>query len=415
MGLFSKSKNNEAWLAMVMQRDGIAAASVRRAGGGQAGGDGGRVLSRRARRRCAGKGRQGTAQRAYRCTTVLGGGEYQFMSVEAPNVPREELKTAMRWRLKDMLDFPVDDATIDVLDMPADPNAGRARPAERVRGGRAQQRHRGAPEAVRRGQGQAARHRHSRNGPAEYLGPARAGRARHRHAVVRRGRRPADRVLERRAVPVAPHRRHAGPTARTRPRAPHAASTRSRWSCSARSTTSSASSPSSAWPSWCWRRPAPRASRNTCRATCTPASRPSTWPACSTSSACPTWPTRRASSASSCHRRRPARRGDGRMSQQINLFNPAFLQQKKLLRRAGMAAARRAVRGLAVPGVYARKCARWRACSARPTSRRRPARGDPEAPGQRRRRIRAARQRPGPGRTERCRSASCGACAAWPA
>jgi MSHA biogenesis protein MshI len=59
----------------------------------------------------------------YRCCTLLGGGEYQMLSVEAPNVPVDELKTAVRWRLKDMLDFHVDDATIDVLDIPVDKNA----------------------------------------------------------------------------------------------------------------------------------------------------------------------------------------------------------------------------------------------------------------------------------------------------
>jgi MSHA biogenesis protein MshI len=33
------------------------------------------------------------------------------------------MKTAVRWRLKDMLDFPVGDATIDVLRIPVDPQA----------------------------------------------------------------------------------------------------------------------------------------------------------------------------------------------------------------------------------------------------------------------------------------------------
>jgi MSHA biogenesis protein MshI len=56
----------------------------------------------------------------FRCATMLAGGEYQMLTVDAPNVPRDELKTAVRWRLKDMLDFHVDDATIDVLDIPVD-------------------------------------------------------------------------------------------------------------------------------------------------------------------------------------------------------------------------------------------------------------------------------------------------------
>lgn len=59
----------------------------------------------------------------YQCANLLSAGEYQMLSVEAPNVPPDELKTAIRWRLKDMLDFRVDDATIDVLDVPVDKNA----------------------------------------------------------------------------------------------------------------------------------------------------------------------------------------------------------------------------------------------------------------------------------------------------
>ncbi len=58
----------------------------------------------------------------YRCTTLLSPHEYQMLVVEAPNVPPLELKTAMRWRVKDMLDFHIDDATIDVLDIPPDKN-----------------------------------------------------------------------------------------------------------------------------------------------------------------------------------------------------------------------------------------------------------------------------------------------------
>lgn len=59
----------------------------------------------------------------YQCTTLLNPGEFQLLSVDAPNVPREELKAAIRWRIKDMLDFHIDDATVDVLDVPPDPNA----------------------------------------------------------------------------------------------------------------------------------------------------------------------------------------------------------------------------------------------------------------------------------------------------
>src|SRR6266850_7265637 len=60
--------------------------------------------------------------RRFRCTTLLKPADYQILLVEAPAVTREELKPALRWRIKDMLEYPVEDATIDVLDVPVPPN-----------------------------------------------------------------------------------------------------------------------------------------------------------------------------------------------------------------------------------------------------------------------------------------------------
>ena len=57
----------------------------------------------------------------YQCSTLLAPGEYQIMMVDAPNVPQAELKTAIRWRIKDMLDYHVDDATVDLLAVPPNP------------------------------------------------------------------------------------------------------------------------------------------------------------------------------------------------------------------------------------------------------------------------------------------------------
>lgn len=52
-------------------------------------------------------------------TTLLAPGEYQILLVDAPNVPADELKTAIRWKIKDGLSYHIDDATIDVLQIPA--------------------------------------------------------------------------------------------------------------------------------------------------------------------------------------------------------------------------------------------------------------------------------------------------------
>lgn len=53
------------------------------------------------------------------CTTLLNIGEYQLMMVEAPEVPQSELKAAIRWRIRDLIDFHIDDAVLDVFDAPA--------------------------------------------------------------------------------------------------------------------------------------------------------------------------------------------------------------------------------------------------------------------------------------------------------
>lgn len=57
----------------------------------------------------------------YQCLTVLSPADYHLLLIDAPNVPANEVKNAARWRIKDMLDYPVDAATIDVLDIPVDP------------------------------------------------------------------------------------------------------------------------------------------------------------------------------------------------------------------------------------------------------------------------------------------------------
>jgi MSHA biogenesis protein MshI len=57
-----------------------------------------------------------------RCMVVLAPNEYQLMQVEAPNVPQPEIKQAVRWKLKDLLAYPLEQATLDVLDIPVDPN-----------------------------------------------------------------------------------------------------------------------------------------------------------------------------------------------------------------------------------------------------------------------------------------------------
>lgn len=60
---------------------------------------------------------------AGRCTLLLPHGQYQFQPIDAPEVPATELRDAVRWKIKDTVDFPVEDAGIDCLPPVA---AGRA-------------------------------------------------------------------------------------------------------------------------------------------------------------------------------------------------------------------------------------------------------------------------------------------------
>ena len=60
-----------------------------------------------------------------RSVAVLERGQYQVLILDTPDVPREEWRDAIRWRLKDMVDFAVDTAGIDMLDITADPEKRR--------------------------------------------------------------------------------------------------------------------------------------------------------------------------------------------------------------------------------------------------------------------------------------------------
>ncbi|MDF2445411.1 MAG: putative biosis protein MshI [Moraxellaceae bacterium] len=58
---------------------------------------------------------------------VMGLADYQLLLMESPEVPAEELREAMRWRLGDFISFPVTDAAIDVFTLPEDAYRGRQR------------------------------------------------------------------------------------------------------------------------------------------------------------------------------------------------------------------------------------------------------------------------------------------------
>ena len=58
------------------------------------------------------------------CNWVLVNPDYNLLLVEAPKVADEELREAMRWRIKDLISFPVENAVLDVFPLPGDGTRG---------------------------------------------------------------------------------------------------------------------------------------------------------------------------------------------------------------------------------------------------------------------------------------------------
>lgn len=125
MRMFRTSKKIDGWRAISFQENSICAVHIRRPASGKpqvtlavSHSNLGYSLSESLERLA----REWQGQN-YQCTTLLDSSEYQFLPVEAPNVPPLELKSAISWLLKDMLDFHVDEAIIDVLNIPQEKNA----------------------------------------------------------------------------------------------------------------------------------------------------------------------------------------------------------------------------------------------------------------------------------------------------
>lgn len=54
----------------------------------------------------------------YDCHILLASDQYRSISIEAPAVTGDEIKQAVRWRIAEMLDYPVDQATVDFYPLP---------------------------------------------------------------------------------------------------------------------------------------------------------------------------------------------------------------------------------------------------------------------------------------------------------
>ena len=124
MIFWGKAKKKEGWLAIALYADGVLAARIERRRDARPAVMMAMFLAGAREQAGAALARLhkdlNTAQ--YQCSSLLAMGEYQLLMLEAPNVPAEEMKTAVSWRLKDMIDFPVADATVDVVDVPVAKN-----------------------------------------------------------------------------------------------------------------------------------------------------------------------------------------------------------------------------------------------------------------------------------------------------
>lgn len=54
----------------------------------------------------------------YACHLVLDGNDYQRVNIEAPTVPVNEMPQAIRWKIHELINVPVDDAVIDYYPVP---------------------------------------------------------------------------------------------------------------------------------------------------------------------------------------------------------------------------------------------------------------------------------------------------------
>lgn len=126
MGLFSKNKKNADVMAIRLGNDGLYAASVRLQTDGlpiveflsfyPKSDQAWPVLLERLARETPAKQKQ--------CLLQLNSNEYQWFAIDALNVPADELKNALVWRLKELIDYPIESASFDVLTVPGDIHNG---------------------------------------------------------------------------------------------------------------------------------------------------------------------------------------------------------------------------------------------------------------------------------------------------
>ena len=125
--LFSRRSPPPGLVALAFAADGVGLARVSRRAGSppvldecdfERGAADGALVGRLA-------GRHGVGR--VPCSVLIAEDDYSLLQVDAPEVPAEELRAAVRWQVRDLIDFHIDDAVIDVFDLPPHKVAGRPR------------------------------------------------------------------------------------------------------------------------------------------------------------------------------------------------------------------------------------------------------------------------------------------------
>ncbi len=62
-----------------------------------------------------------------RAVGVLPAGSYSLLQLDPPEVPETELREAVRWSLRDLVDFPLDEAAVDLFHIPSESQRHQAR------------------------------------------------------------------------------------------------------------------------------------------------------------------------------------------------------------------------------------------------------------------------------------------------
>ncbi len=122
LGLRAKNKRRQGCVGVAFGRDGFAVAQLhsggRDAAPGLAAGSAfaaadSELLASRLAEWVDEQGVKGAAAQA-----VLAPGEYHLLQIEAPPVAATEMRQAAAWRVRDLIDFPIDQAVIDTFDPP---------------------------------------------------------------------------------------------------------------------------------------------------------------------------------------------------------------------------------------------------------------------------------------------------------